>query len=63
MTAADVIETARAHLDGELVAVHMEAINHCLVTRADLRRALDEAGVEAWLPDDGETILCERGPP
>jgi L-ascorbate metabolism protein UlaG (beta-lactamase superfamily) len=62
MDAADVIETARAHPDGELVAVHMEAINHCLVTRADLRRALDEAGVQAWLPDDGETILGDAGP-
>ncbi len=57
MDAADVIETARAHPDGELVAVHMEAVNHCLVTRADLRRALGEAGVSAWIPDDGETIL------
>jgi L-ascorbate metabolism protein UlaG (beta-lactamase superfamily) len=63
MTAADVVETARAHPDGELVAVHMEAINHCLVTRADLRRALDEAGVDAWLPSDGETILGGRRPP
>jgi L-ascorbate metabolism protein UlaG (beta-lactamase superfamily) len=62
MDAADVIATARAHPDGELVAVHMEAINHCLVTRADLRRALDEAGVQAWLPDDGETILGSAGP-
>src|SRR3954452_3814240 len=62
MDAADVIETARAHPDGELVAVHMEAINHCLVTRAELRRALDQAGVSAWIPGDGETILGEAGP-
>src|SRR3954452_22755405 len=58
MDAADVIETARAHPDGELVAVHMEAINHCLLTRADLRRALDDAGVSAWIPHDGETMLA-----
>jgi L-ascorbate metabolism protein UlaG (beta-lactamase superfamily) len=62
MDASDVIETARAHPDGELVAVHMEAINHCLTTRADLRRALDEAGVSAWIPDDGETMLGDAGP-
>jgi L-ascorbate metabolism protein UlaG (beta-lactamase superfamily) len=62
MDAADVVATAHAHLDGELVAVHMEAINHCLVTRADLRSALDEAGVDVWLPDDGETILGSTGP-
>lgn len=62
MDAADVIETARAHPDGELVAVHMEAVNHCVVTRAELSRALDEAGVQAWLPGDGETILGDAGP-
>ena len=62
MDVADVIETARAHPDGELVAVHMEAINHCLVTRDDLRRALDEASASAWIPQDGETILGDAGP-
>src|SRR3954452_22407502 len=63
MDAADVIETARAHPDGALIAVHMEAINHCLVTRADLRRALDGAGVDALIPADGErTILGSAGP-
>jgi L-ascorbate metabolism protein UlaG (beta-lactamase superfamily) len=56
MDAADVVATARAHPAGALVAVHMEAINHCLITRADLRRALDDAGVRATIPADGETI-------
>lgn len=56
MHAADVIEVARAHARGELVAVHMEAINHCLLARADLRRALAEAGLSAAIPADGERV-------
>lgn len=34
------------------VVVHLEAINHCLETRADVRAAVPEALV----PEDGETI-------
>jgi L-ascorbate metabolism protein UlaG (beta-lactamase superfamily) len=35
-----------------VVAVHMEAINHCVSTRADLRAAVPRALV----PEDGETL-------
>jgi L-ascorbate metabolism protein UlaG (beta-lactamase superfamily) len=35
-----------------VVAVHMEALNHCFLTRAQLRLALPEVLV----PEDGETI-------
>jgi hypothetical protein len=34
------------------VVVHLEAINHCLETRADVRGAVPEALV----PEDGETL-------
>ncbi|HSR26278.1 MAG TPA: MBL fold metallo-hydrolase [Candidatus Eisenbacteria bacterium] len=50
MTAADVLEVA-ARVPA-VVAVHMEAINHCLLTRAELRAAAP--GV--LVPADGETI-------
>jgi L-ascorbate metabolism protein UlaG (beta-lactamase superfamily) len=43
-----------------VVASHMEALDHCTVTRAALREAADGAGIsEARLliPADGETIL------
>ncbi len=39
MTAGEVIETARFAPDARVVAVHMEAINHCLLTRAELEAA------------------------
>lgn len=35
-----------------VVAVHLEALNHCFLTRAELRRSLPEVLV----PEDGETL-------
>ena len=35
-----------------VVVVHLEAINHCLETRADVRAAVPQALV----PEDGETL-------
>jgi L-ascorbate metabolism protein UlaG (beta-lactamase superfamily) len=58
MDAGDVIATARAAPRATVVAVHMEAINHCLLGRAELRAAVDDAGVggRVLIPDDGETL-------
>lgn len=50
MTARDVREVAA--LVPAVVAVHMEAINHCVVTRAEVRAAAP--GV--LVPEDGETV-------
>jgi hypothetical protein len=38
--------------------MHLGAVNHCLLTRADLGRALENAGVlsQVWIPADGETL-------
>jgi L-ascorbate metabolism protein UlaG (beta-lactamase superfamily) len=47
----DDVRRLRAATDATVVAVHLEAMNHCLETRADLRR------VEGVLvPEDGETL-------
>src|SRR3954468_2961662 len=58
MDARDVIETAREAPRATVVAVHLEALNHCPLTRADLRAAVDEAGVggRVRIPADGETL-------
>ena len=58
MDADDVIATANAAPRATVVAVHLEALNHCPVRRADLRAAVDEAGVGARvvIPEDGETL-------
>jgi L-ascorbate metabolism protein UlaG (beta-lactamase superfamily) len=58
MDAADVVETARAAPRATIVAVHLEALNHCPLTRAELRAAVDDAGVggRVLIPADGETV-------
>lgn len=59
MTAEEVIRTAMAAPWATVVAVHMEALDHCTVTRRGLREAADRAGLAAerlLIPADGETI-------
>ena len=52
-----IVMTHRRHPRGrrprpKVVVVHLEAINHCLDSRADMRAAVPEALV----PEDGETL-------
>lgn len=58
MTAADVASVARAAPDAQIVAVHMETINHCGLTRPALHAALAAEGCAAnvAIPDDGAWI-------
>jgi L-ascorbate metabolism protein UlaG (beta-lactamase superfamily) len=58
MTADDVIKVCRALPNSQVVAVHMNAINHCLLTRDQLRETLKQAGLtgQVALPMEGETI-------
>jgi L-ascorbate metabolism protein UlaG (beta-lactamase superfamily) len=60
MNEADVIATARAARRGAtVVAVHLEAINHCGLKRDVLAGKIKEAGLSETcrIPRDGETIL------
>lgn len=41
--------------DATVAAVHMDAINHCLVTRSDLRDAVDDVVI----PSDGDVLRIE----
>jgi hypothetical protein len=38
--------------------VHMETLNHCLLSRVDLGTVLDEAGMlsQVWIPANGESL-------
>jgi L-ascorbate metabolism protein UlaG (beta-lactamase superfamily) len=58
MAADDVIAVCRAAPNLRAIAVHMEVINHCNLTRAALRASLDEAGLteRVQIPADGERI-------
>lgn len=57
MTAEHVIEAARCAPGTKMAAVHMEAINHCVLTRAALASSVAAAGLSdrVWIPRDGES--------
>ncbi len=59
MTAGDVARVARRVPDATVLAVHMDAINHCLLTREDLRAALADEGLadRVSIPEDGERVV------
>jgi len=58
MTAEDVARVCRHAPEAAAVAVHMEAINHCLQTRDELRSYLEREGLSgrARIPADGERM-------
>lgn len=56
MTAHDVVQVCKHAPKAQVVAVHMEAINHCLLTRNELSHAAHRAGVKVTIPDDGEVL-------
>ena len=58
MAAHDVTQVANSAPQARLLAVPMESINHCVLTRAELARAIEEAGLSerVLIPVDGETL-------
>ena len=58
MTADDVVAVARHAPEARVVAVHLEAINHCELTRADLRERLRDEGLQGrvTVPEDGAEV-------
>ena len=58
MTADDVVAVARHAPDARVVAVHLEAINHCPLTRADLHQRLHDEGLteRVTVPEDGAEV-------
>jgi L-ascorbate metabolism protein UlaG (beta-lactamase superfamily) len=62
MDAEGVVAVCHAAPAARVVAVHMDAINHCLVTRADLAARLQEAGLEdrVAIPADGAWAELDR---
>ena len=58
MTADDVVAVARHAPQARVVAVHLEAINHCPLTRADLHQRLHEEHLteRVTVPEDGAEV-------
>ncbi len=58
MDVPDVIKVCEAAPQATVIAVHMEAVNHCVLTREGLRAGLSAASVKSkvLIPKDGEQI-------
>ncbi len=58
MTDADIAAVVEHAPGARVVAVHLEAINHCLQTRADLHQRLRETGLQGrvTVPEDGALV-------
>lgn len=54
----DALHTLEVLPSATVVASHMEAVNHCLLTRSELRTFAAENGIDAQVlvPEDGETL-------
>lgn len=59
MGADDTLRTLQFLPQATLVASHMEAINHCLLTRRELREFTQKQGIEdqVLIPEDGESLI------
>jgi hypothetical protein len=58
MTEGDVAEVCRHLPSATIIAVHMEAINHCLLTRKVPKDFINRVGLSERLhiPENGESI-------
>lgn len=58
MGVSDVVQVCQAAPQATIVAVHMEAVNHCLLSRDGLRAGLNSSGVKntVLIPRDGEEV-------
>lgn len=58
MNAEDTIELSKLVPNAKIVAIHMEALDHCPVTRDELKAKATAAGIieRFYIPEDGETL-------
>jgi L-ascorbate metabolism protein UlaG (beta-lactamase superfamily) len=58
MNAADVSAVCRARPSARVVAIHMETVNHCVLTRDGLSRALEKQKLveQVLIPADGAVL-------
>ncbi|MNH05785.1 metal-dependent hydrolase [compost metagenome] len=59
MNKEDVLAVHRAAPQATLIASHLEAVNHALLSRRELRDYLGEQGIQqrVLVPEDGETLV------
>lgn len=56
----DITNVFHAAPKAKIIVVHMDTINHCLLTRSKLKTALESTGMlkKFLIPNDGEVIEC-----
>ena len=59
MTETDILTVCRHAPQARIIVVHMEAFDHCLLSRKQLRLALEAAGANALVPNDGDIIQLD----
>lgn len=57
MDVQETIAVAKKAPKVKVVAVHMEVLDHCTVTRESMKAEAEKAGVEIIIPKDGETVV------
>ena len=62
MDSDDVVAVARLVPDARVVAVHLDAINHCVQGRADLHQRLHELQLtdRVTVPEDGAAVPVDQ---
>ncbi|HWR42915.1 MBL fold metallo-hydrolase [Sporomusa sp.] len=60
MGTQDIYQVCRHAPAAKIIVMHMEAINHCLLTRAELKEFLCQEGLDnrVRVPDDGQWLDC-----
>jgi len=58
MTKEDIYRTHQASPESIIISSHMEAVNHCLLSRQELRSYAQEKGIadQIFVPEDGQVI-------
>ena len=58
MNADHVVAVCREIPSGKVIVIHMETMTHCLLTRAELRKRLEQEGLspQVQIPRDGEVV-------
>ncbi len=61
MTPDDIIKVQEAFPATQLVAVHMDTVNHCFIKRTDLKAqlAMKSQSFQLMIPADGETLIIK----
>jgi L-ascorbate metabolism protein UlaG (beta-lactamase superfamily) len=58
MNADHVIAVCREIPPAKVIVIHMETMTHCLLTRSELRKRLEQEGLsrQVLIPQDGEVV-------